>query len=127
MLLKNFLLLSLLATSSIVKADGFQYTLENQASLTLISTEDKDIIIEDIKLNKGHCAFKRYKTKYIPGGTFGISKTVKVNRLPVTLGYGESFFLKSYKPGTENKIFYTQTCPLIRVDIYTNRGVFTLQ
>ena len=51
---------------------------------------------------------------------------VKVPRLPVSLEYGESFQLVSFKPGTENKSFYAEFCPLIRVDIITNHGDFII-
>jgi len=132
MLMKKVLGIILVTATLAVNADGFQGNLLNLTRLTLTSTLDKPVTIKEIKLNKGHCAFQNWELKFTLVGSvpFRSTKKTYVPRIPVKLEYGESISINSVKKGAEapNKSFWatTQGCPLIRADIITDQGVFTL-
>jgi len=132
MLKKLFFSTILIAVTLAVNAEGFRGNLVNLTRLTLTSTLDKPVTIKEIKLNKGHCAFQNWEMKFILEGRapFRTTKKTYIPRIPVKLEYGESVSINSVKQGVEapNKSLWaaTQGCPLIRADIVTDQGVFTL-
>ena len=115
-----------------VNAEGFRGDLVNLTRLTLTSTLDKPVTIKQIKLNKGHCVYQNWELKFVLEGRAPFRTTTKkyVPRIPAKLEYGESISINSVKKGAEspNKSVWaaTQGCPVIRADIITDQGLFTL-